>query len=279
MNESTAVGLSESGAPEKKTVILVIVIALLTITMCAVFFSLILMLEPESEPEPDDSFIFLDHSLSAVPYDGGYVFIFDNKTIVQADGAAEVVQKNLYNTCAIYLDEQKSLYFADKNGCIKLGENVVSAAVSDTGNYVVYISDTSSLFGFLYRYDTAKNISSVVDKSSGFSAGTKLIFSPNGKAFIYGKNFGYRSYDDVYISINGEKGKLLEDIVYVDALSNNGKYLLWHNVGGEFFYRLEGIDHNIDTDMPETVFTNRSCTEFIYSTRNSGSYVITGKND
>ena len=31
--------------------------------------------------------------------------------------------------------------------------------------------------------------------------------------------------------------------------------------------------------MPETVFTNRSCTEYVYSTKDSGSYVITGKND
>ena len=278
VNDSVPVSLPRSSIPEKKTVVLVIVIALLTITMCAVFFSLILMLEPESEPEPDDSFFFLDHSLSAVPYDGGSIFVFDNKTVVQADGAVEIVQKNLHNTCAIYLDAQKSLYFADKNGCIRLGDNVISAAVSDTGNYVVYISATSSLFGYLFRYDTIKNISTVIDKSAGFSQNTELRFSPNGKTFVYGKNFGL-PHDNIYVSVNGEKGDQLKDIIYVDAISNGGKYILFRDVDGNFFYRLEGKDHSIETDMPETVFTNRSCTEYVYSTKDSGSYVITGKND
>ncbi|MBR6557934.1 MAG: hypothetical protein IKT70_02875 [Clostridia bacterium] len=276
MNERINIIRCNDSPPNKKTVILVIAIALLTITMCAVFFSLILMLEPESEPEPDDSFIFPDHSLSVLTCDSGHIFVFDNKTVVQAAGTKKILQKNLYNTCAIYLDEENSLYFVDKNGYIKIGDNVMTATLSDTGNYVVYISSSASLFNILYRYDIGKNISSVVDRSTGLSANTNLLFSPNGKTFIYSKHF---VKDDFYVSNNGEKGTLLEDIANVDTISNGGKYLLWHTDDNEFFYRFEGVDYPINTDIPESIFTNRNCNEFIYSTKNNGSYVITEKSD
>jgi len=232
------------------------------------------MLEPDSEPIPEDFYYFSDHTISVFQNQTGLTFVFDGKTVVRAESAVEYVSEDLYRTCAIYYDENKTLYFVNKNGYTKVRENVRDAVLSSNGNYIAFICSDADSSELIVKYDTDKNTSVIIEKSSYFSKESGLILSHNGNSLIYSKDFADIGISETYLSIAESQGEHLDLAYNVLTVSNDGQYILQYDKNGEYYLIQKDKTINLGKVSPQTIKSNVNCTEFLYSVPGNGSYLI-----
>lgn len=237
------------------------------------------MLEPDSEPIPEDFYYFSDHSMSVFQNPVGLTFVFDGKTVVRSESAMRYAACDMYETCAIYYDEANTLYFVNKNGYTKVRENVRNAVMSFDGRYIAFICSDNSSSEILIKYDTDKNTSVVIEKSSYFSDDSDLILSHNGESLVYSKYYGNLDVSETYLSTAENQGECLDSVQTVLTVSNDGKCILWHNEDGNYYLMRDGKSENLGKVSPETIKANIDSNEFIYSVQGKGSYLINENNE
>lgn len=192
------------------------------------------------------------------------------------------IESYLYNgDCSmvaytVYEGDNRTLYYIDSSLEPKrVAEDVLSYAISYTGEYIAYVEeDESEVSGTLYLYCPEKDKTKKVDEGV---YPDYLCLSPTGKAVAYIRDF--ENEDDFCLYLGGVKIKnreVSDDNCVPIALTDNGKTLYYINDN----YRLYVYDGKESEKLASGVslnfFFNKDLSEMIFS-EDGNTYYYTRK--
>lgn len=178
----------------------------------------------------------------------------------------------------VYEGDNRTLYYIDSSLEPKrVAEDVLSYAISYTGEYIAYVEEgESEVSGTLYLYCIEKDKSKKIDEEV---YPDYLCLSPTGKAVAYIRDF--ENEDDFCLYLGGIKIKnreVSDDNCVPIALTDNGKTLYYVNDN----YRLYMYDGKESEKLASGVslnfFFNKDLSELIFS-EDGNTYYYTRKMD
>lgn len=213
-----------------------------------------------------------------------YIGCVDNSFFWNMEGSrySADIESYLYNgDCSmvaytVYEGDNRTLYYIDNALEPKrVAEDVLSYAISYTGEYIAYVADAESeVSGILYLY------SPQTDKTEKIDEGVYpayLCLSPTGKAVSYIRDF--EDADDFCLYLGGIRIKSREvsgDNCVPIAVADNGKTLYYINDN----YRLYVYDGKESEKLASGVglnfFFNKDLSEMIFS-EDGNTYYYTRK--